>query len=454
MRDSLNFLQDIYRANPSSDMKDLIKISKRNYKHELAKAKKISNDNYILRNNNKQKAMWNLINTTNNAKINHNKPSTISPDDFNNYFGNIAQNLVTTLPPSNVNFEYFLNNSKLDHIDEEFKFSEVTYIQVLDIIDNLKNTKSRDAYDIDVKVLNCIKYIIFIPLTKLINQCIRNNSFPTILKLSKVLPMFKKGCLDDPTNYRPISIVPIFAKIFEIVLKTQMTNYFENYNLFNNCQFGFRSKLSTTSAINSLMDVINNGFETKEFVHVQFLDLSKAFDCVPHNALVQKLSFYKFSANSKNLILSYLSDRSQFVNINNVKSNSIDIKLGVPQGSVLGPILFLIYINDLPNSAPMSNFTLFADDTTLAHTHVDQNVLLNEARISLSSVQEWLLSNKLVLNKDKTETIIFSLRQHTLEIDSSSSVKFLGVTLDTKLSWDKHTEIVCNKCVSENFPFT
>lgn len=209
-------------------------------------------------------------------------------------------------------------------------------------------------------------------------------------------------------------------------------------------QFGFRSQLSTTLAFNSLLDTINKGFEDKEFVHVQFLDLSKAFDCVSHNILVDKLSFYNFSESSKNLILSYITDRSQYVNINNSKSNRIDIKFGVPQGSVLGPVLFLIYVNDLPNSTTLSKFTLFADDTTLAQSHTNISTLLKEARNSLTLVQDWFLSNQLVLNKDKTETMIFSLKHHTLDAKYFNCVKFLGVVLDSKLTWDKHTELVCN----------
>lgn len=440
MRESLHLLLDVYKKSPSNDLKELIKHKKRTYRNELIRAKKTANDNYIHQNKNQQKAMWHLININKSSSVN--QSDMISPDDFNNYFGNIAENLINSLPSTNDNLEIDIINSVGTNSDKEFAFSEVTYIQVLDIIDNLKKTKSNDAYDINIKILNCIKYIILIPLTNLINQCIRNNVFPKFLKCSKVLPLFKSNCMDNPANYRPISIVPIFAKIFEVVLKIQITTYFENSNLFTSCQYGFRAKLSTTGAINSLINLVNKGFEANEFVHVQFLDLSKAFDCVPHDNLLSKLKCYNFSASSQKLIRSYLTDRTQFVYFNNANSRLTDIKFGVPQGSVLGPILFLIYVNDLPNSTPSANFTLFADDTSLTHSHSDFNMLLTEAQISLLSAQNWFTNNKLVLNKDKTETMVFSLRQHS-ELDNSHSVKFLGVLLDNKLTWEEHTVSVC-----------
>lgn len=440
MRESLHLLLDVYKKSPSNDLKELIKHKKRTYRNELIRAKKTANDNYIHQNKNQQKAMWHLININKSSSVN--QSDMISPDDFNNYFGNIAENLINSLPSTNDNLEIDFINSVGTNSDKEFTFSEVTYIQVLDIIDNLKKTKSNDAYDINIKILNCIKYIILIPLTNLINQCIRNNVFPKFLKCSKVLPLFKSNCMDNPANYRPISIVPIFAKIFEVVLKIQITTYFENSNLFTSCQYGFRAKLSTTGAINSLINLVNKGFEANEFVHVQFLDLSKAFDCVPHDNLLSKLKCYNFSASSQKLIMSYLTDRTQFVYFNNANSRLTDIKFGVPQGSVLGPILFLIYVNDLPNSTPSANFTLFADDTSLTHSHSDFNMLLTEAQNSLLSAQNWFTNNKLVLNKDKTETMVFSLRQHS-ELDNSHSVKFLGVLLDSKLTWEEHTVSVC-----------
>ena len=248
--------------------------------------------------------MWNLINKNKSVSP---QSDFVSPDHFNNYFGTTPLNLINTLPTVQSSVNNYLNNSIVCKLDKEFDFSEVTYINVLDIINNLKNIHCKDPYDINIRILNSIKYIILVPLTKLINQCIKSNVFPKILKLyQKLYPYIKRVLLMIQPITDSITIIPVFAKIYEIVLKLQITFYFENSNLFNNCQFGFRAKKSTTMAINTLLDLINKGFEDSDFSYVQFLDLSKAFDCVSHNILISKLSFYKFSTSSRNLVKSYL----------------------------------------------------------------------------------------------------------------------------------------------------
>lgn len=448
MRDLLYFLHDVHRTHPSNDLKSLIANKKRIYRSELNKARKTANDNFISTNNNSPKAMWNLINKNKSVSP---QSEMVSAEDFNNYFATTPHNLIGTLPPAQNSCDIYLDNSVVRNLDGEFDFSQVSFINILDIINNLKKISSKDPYDMNIRILNSIKYIILVPLTKLINLCIQNNVFPKTLKLSKVVPIHKNGSIDEPANHRPIVIIPVFAKILEIVLKLQITFYFENFNLFNNCQFGFRAKKSTTLAINSLVDLINKGFEDSEFLHAQFLDLSKAFDCVSHNILINKLTFYKFSINSRSLLNSYLEDRSQYVQYQNAKSNIIDTNIGVPQGSVLGPLLFLIYINDLPNCTSVPHFTLFADDTTLTYKNYDINRLLSNVNDNEPAINDWFLSNQLVLNTKKTQSMTFSLRHHTVDIDSPDSAKFLGVYLDHKLSWEKHTIHVCKKMSSNIF---
>lgn len=453
-RDRLHFLQDLYKLNPSNELNDLIKQHKSYYKSELSKAKKKANDNYISEAKNPQKAMWGIINSTKNS-IRHSEPSTIASHDFNDYFTKIADDLVSVLPNSaNNTLVGPILNSKSAKNSSGLKFtiSEVSCAHVLDIINKLKKTHSNDPYNINIKILNSIKYVILTPLTNLLNECIRSSTFPGVLKLSKVVPIHKTGCINEVHNYRPISIIPYFSKIFEAVIKLQVVNYFESNELFTPCQYGFRAKLSTTYAINDLTDTINEGFEKGEHIFAQFLDLSKAFDCVSHQILLQKLDHYNFDETSLAFFKSYLSNRKQFVVYNNTTSPPLTAAHGVPQGSVLGPTLFLIYINDLPDIRPSTKFVLFADDTTILYRDRCYSSLLREVHDSRPVLSDWFVSNKLTINNTKTEQMIFSLRN----VDCSDSnykhcVKFLGVCLDSGLTWEEHTISVCKKIAKYTF---
>ena len=203
------------------------------------------------------------------------------------------------------------------------------------------------------------------PLTKLINQSIDEAAFPRVLKTAKVIPIFKnRAAASDPSNYRPISLLPIFSKIFESILKDQITDHFEGCGLFAQSQFGFRNNRSTTLAVGEFTDCVLEGFERGLDTYACFYDLTKAFDCVSHNILLEKLSYYGFGNDSISLMSSYLMDRTQYVVYKDQSSSNKVIRYGVPQGSVLGPTLFLIYINDIINCQQGSNLILFADDTT------------------------------------------------------------------------------------------
>lgn len=444
-RRTLNLIQEWYIAFPTKENKELLQQHQKAYKSEINKVKQMENDKIIKNSGNKPKAFWRLINKR-RGKTNSKTTNNISAEQFNNYFANIAKKVISNLPLVNINPLEYVNN---EHQENNYSIPEFTYNEVRDAINYIKNKSSKDVYDINIKIIKSVIHIITIPLTKLFNLSLKLSIFPEILKLSKVIPIHKTGCLDDMNNYRPISLIPIFGKIFEVLINNRLGNYFESNNIFSNSQYGFRKKHSTTQAINSICEQILQGFENLKFTGCKLYDLTKAFDCISHPILLQKLKRYGISNTTIAFIHSYLSNRKQITFYNNSLSTQILLEYGVPQGSILGPLLFLIYINDLPNCCFDSTFVLFADDTTTLTQHSNISDLETSLSQVHSKIDEWFLSNCLSVNNNKTETIIFSLREH--DITTKPSVKFLGVFLDTTLTWQDHVNFISNKLSSSVF---
>ena len=300
------------------------------------------------------------------------------------------------------------------------------------------------------------------PLTLLINQVLNTGTFPDKLKIAKVIPIFKKG---DPSlfeNYRPISLLPAISKVLEKIIALQLSSYFEKNKLLFDNQYGFRPKHSTEHAALELIDRIINKMDTNEIPLNIFLDLSKAFDTIDHTILLNKLKYYGLKGPTLNLFQSYLSNRKQYTEIEDTTSTILPIQVGVPQGSILGPILFIIYVNDLPQCTNKFDFIMYADDTTLSSTidsfsditsNTNADSLINA---EICKVIEWLKINKLSLNKTKSKYMTFHMPkkeiQHlALKIDGVNIEKveefnFLGLTMDTNLKWKKHTDKISNKC--------
>ena len=285
--------------------------------------------------------------------------------------------------------------------------------------------------------------------------------FPDKLKIAKVSPIFKKDDETLFTNYRPISILPTLSKVFEKVIFKQLYQYFQDKKLFYSAQYGFREGHSTELAALELVDRITLDMDRMNTPISIFLDLSKAFDTLNHEILLDKLNYYGVGGVAQQLMKSYLCNRHQFVEIENTQSETLPLTTGVPQGSILGPLLFLIYINDISQASKHFKFIIYADDTNL-NTNLelvtkqsrgsDMSTVIN---LDLKEISDWLACNKLSLNVKKTKYMIFHKPQKRIpslklilndtNIDRVSNFDFLGITLNEHLNWKSHIDQIANR---------
>ena len=369
---------------------------------------------------------------------------------LNSHFAGIGLALQNALPNRDETlFRRYLSPRMINSIF----LTPTTSTEVRDIIKDIKNTKG-NSHSLSARILKENSNSLSIPISLIFNNMITHGNYPNVLKIACVTALFKAGDKQDPNNYRPISSLPLLNKIFEKLLHKRLSSFFESHEVFTDNQFGFRKKMSTNDAVNNLLDNIYKAMDDKDFLGAVFIDLSKAFDTVPHNILLKKLEHYGIRGNALNLLDSYLSNRQQFVSLEGMKSSMQDIKIGVPQGSVLGPLLFLVYINDLPNAVNNVKSILFADDTTMFASDKNAYDLCNTISADMLLVKEWLIANSLTLNACKSYYIIFSLRKAPLDLritigdhvlDRKTQGKFLGVILDEKLRFSYHTNYVTNK---------
>ena len=384
---------------------------------------------------------------------------------FNDFFSSVGPKLSSNLV---CNSDRSVSSFLKQCVVSSFKFECVDIVDVEKIMKSLSPKNSLGHDFISTKFLKRIVHIIAKPLTLMINQSLCSGIFPTKLKIARVIPLFKKGDPHVFDNYRPISLLPAISKIFERIVFDQTYNYFTKNKLLYTSQYGFRKQHSTELAAVELVDRVAHYLDSGKLPISIFLDLSKAFDTLNHTILLKKLAYYGLNGTSLDWFRSYLSDRSQYVDYDGTTSISLPLTTGVPQGSILGPLLFIIYMNDIHEASQNFKVILYADDTNLTSPisyfspplstkESDIEVISSNINSELNDIQEWLSINKLSLNVKKTKYMLFHYRQRNVSniipnivigsepIERVAEFNFLGLTIDENLDWNPHLQKISNK---------
>ncbi len=376
---------------------------------------------------------------------------------LNKHFTSIAQKLSQNLPPSIKSPQSFLR----DKNPRTMFLDKIEMHEILEEIQGISDKKAMGHDNIPPKVIKWAPHIFAPILLVIFNKCIEKGYYPDAMKIARVVPIHKGGDTNDVNNYRPISILTQFNRIFERILSQRLLSFFEKYNIITSKQFGFLKKHSTEHAILDLKEYILANLDKRKISAVLFLDLQKAFDTVSHDILLTKLFHYGVRGAPLNLLTSYLTDRKQFTVVDGVKSDLESVLWGVPQGSVLGPLLFILYINDLPKSCKIDSW-LFADDTALAESSETFSELNSKMNAEINKVHDWLIANKLSVHyakktqfilfipkaksKEKPDNFLLKMGEHIIE--QTTSYKYLGVLIDENLNWTPQIDKMCAKLSS------
>ncbi len=425
----------------------------------------------ILLHEGNMKESWRTINqllnkrskTTNIDQLNDNCNNITDKKELsetmNNFFCSVGKDLAEKIPATPN--PLISGDIQLNSQNKKFHFQSVGVRDIREAISKLKTLKGFGNDTISSYFLKLAMPFIENSLVFLFNTSLETSLFPDCWKIARVTPIFKDGDRADKSNYRPISILPVISRLFEKIVFNQLYQYLNGSGFLCQNQSGFREFYSTVTCLLKNSDDWYSGLDTGHQVGLVFIDLKKAFDTVDHKLLCKKLKHYGVSDRELSWFESYLTDRKQYCRVGSVDSSIGKIEIGVPQGSCLGPLLFLVYINDLPFGVQNSTVSMYADDTSLYIQSKDITQLNEALNEDLESLDNWLKGNKLSLNVIKTQSMLMctrprlqalvnngdelSLKIKNEPLDVVQSVKYLGVQVDRHLDWSDHTKAVTAK---------
>lgn len=435
------------------EFKDLYKRKIHNYRTNM-------NNDRLAHTNNIMKESWNIINE---AKNNKEKYSTLKLKsnndeiitdvaDIANLFSDFFSSLVDSCPKPKH------DNIKIINHEQNFYLTPTTPNEVNNIISKTTSRPAAGIDDIHGKILRAVSSYIINPLSYLINESFCTGSFPQSLKESKCIPVYKnKGSRCDVINYRSIHLQSQFSKILEFAYCCRLNKFIEKFKILSSAQNGFRSGKSTNTAIFDCLHTIYDSLNKKEHTVALFYDFSRAFDTVDHQLLLNKLYGIGVRGVTHQWITNYLQNRTNTVQIQGIKSHTTENTVGVPQGSILGPLLFILFTSDITDSCINSDkVILYADDTTLLVNQRDLEMLTQNCNTASAELSKWCDDNGLILNISKTFQMQFQtkpinqnysllIKTHNKSIQNTNNIRFLGITFDHKLTWEVHIDNVCSK---------